>query len=261
MHLHQKTIDALNELSRINPSILIKPGNVLTTINGHKTHLSSIEVPDHFPQEFGIYDVAQFVKMVKMMSGRHIWRRANKGIIKKLSFGFEKEVVADGDDCWFVVISSPEMVVRYQGADQSMMVTPPKKPLQLPSIDYWFTLTRNELDNITKLGKVAGAPLVRFVDSGDVLVAHIEHFYKHHHRIVSVPLRSSDSGFRENGFEVPFNLTDTIDKLPIAPFYRFEGSVKGICKVTGMDSDEETHLLTSWIADCNPRESRLKEVA
>lgn len=253
MHLHQKTIDVLSELSRINQSILIKPGNVLTTIAPQKTHLSSVEVPDHFPQEFGIYDLGRFVKLLTLIGGR----RNPKGIHLGLDFEFETEIV-DDKTLSYVVISSSTMQVRYQGADPQMLVTPPKEPLQLPSMDYWFTLTREELDRILK-NKSSG-PIVQFRrGDNDRLVAHIGQSYA---PTISIPLESDDHQFGKNDFEVTFDLNNNgIDRLPTAPFYRFEGSVQNICQVTGVDSEDGAYLLTTFLAVEEARVSRLKEAA
>lgn len=61
MKLSKETIDILSSFSKINQSILIKPGNELKILSPHKTVLASAKVQEQFTKQFGIYDIKEFL--------------------------------------------------------------------------------------------------------------------------------------------------------------------------------------------------------
>ena len=142
MRLTQKTFDTLKGFSSINQSVVIRPGNVLETMSPQKTFQCFSTVPEHFPIEFGIYNLDHFLKLIKRMS-------EGRGDTE----GVELEFQEDNDDN-AVVISNSRMQVRYPGGNPDMIVRPPQDEngvahrLTLPSVDFAFSITREEIDLI-----------------------------------------------------------------------------------------------------------------
>ncbi len=54
MKLSEKTISLLKNFSDINQSILFKKGNKLRTIPVMKNILAEADIPEDFPEDFGI---------------------------------------------------------------------------------------------------------------------------------------------------------------------------------------------------------------
>lgn len=70
MQLSPETIEALKNLSDINPSILFQPGNIVSTKkNGI---FGRAVVKETFPVEAGIYDLKKFISLVSMSPTHNI---------------------------------------------------------------------------------------------------------------------------------------------------------------------------------------------
>jgi len=61
MKLSEKTLSLLKNFGSINQSILFKEGNKLRTISVMKNILAEAEIAEDIPQDFGIYDLNQFL--------------------------------------------------------------------------------------------------------------------------------------------------------------------------------------------------------
>lgn len=61
MKFSKTTLDILKNYATINPSMLFKPGQVVSTVSPLDTIFSRAEVKDNFDAEFGIYDLGRFL--------------------------------------------------------------------------------------------------------------------------------------------------------------------------------------------------------
>ena len=61
MKLSDRTINLLKNFATINQSILFKQGNQLRTISVMKNILAEANIDEDFPQDFGVYDLSQFL--------------------------------------------------------------------------------------------------------------------------------------------------------------------------------------------------------
>ena len=61
-----RTIEILSHFSTINPSLLVRPGNVLTTVSPTKDIFATATVAETFPVEFAIFDLERFLKVLKL---------------------------------------------------------------------------------------------------------------------------------------------------------------------------------------------------
>ena len=64
MKLNQNTIDTLKNFAGINTNILIKQGDELSTISTMRNIFAKAKVSDNFTNEFGIYDLNEFLSAV-----------------------------------------------------------------------------------------------------------------------------------------------------------------------------------------------------
>lgn len=61
MILDDFTLNILKNFSTINPSVYVKPGNVITTVNRMESMFGRATVPNTFEKEFAILEVSRFL--------------------------------------------------------------------------------------------------------------------------------------------------------------------------------------------------------
>ena len=116
MKLSDRTVNLLRNFSTINQSILFKQGTKLRTISVMKNILAEANVDEDFPQDFGVYDLGQF--------------------LNSLSLFQEPELNFTGES--FLTVKEGKQRSKYFFADPSVIVSPPDKKLSLPTVDVEF---------------------------------------------------------------------------------------------------------------------------
>ena len=127
MKLSDKTINLLKNFSTIKQSILFKQGNNLRTISVMKNILAEANIDEDFPKDFGIYDLNQFLNGLALHQ------------TPELDFD-------NGDN--YALIKEGKMRSRYFFADASVIVSPPDKPIELPTEDVGFVITSQQLEKL-----------------------------------------------------------------------------------------------------------------
>jgi len=118
MNLSTDTVAVLKNFSDINQNILVKPGNKVQTISTMKNILAEAEVTEKFEEEFGIYDLPEFLRSVEL---------------------FDKpELKFNGGS--HVNISQSKQSIKYFFADKSVLVSP-TKGINMPDKFVTFTIT------------------------------------------------------------------------------------------------------------------------
>lgn len=140
MKLSENTINVLKNFSQINPSLVIKAGNVLKTISPVKTVFSVATVEEKFPTEFAIYDLTKFLGSISLFTSPEI------------EFGDKYYLITEG-----------KQKMRFAFADPSVIVTPPEKELKLPTEDVKFEINANDLQRLLKSLGVLSLPEVAIV--------------------------------------------------------------------------------------------------
>ena len=64
--LSSRTLDVLKNFSTINSNILVKPGNVITTISPIKNVMAEATVEEDFDTKFGIWDLNKFLGTISL---------------------------------------------------------------------------------------------------------------------------------------------------------------------------------------------------
>ena len=67
MKLSEQTVNILKNFSTINQNILVKEGSQLRTMSTMKNILAEAEVTEAFPQDFGIYDLNEFLGVLTLV--------------------------------------------------------------------------------------------------------------------------------------------------------------------------------------------------
>lgn len=147
MKLSDSTINLLRNFSTINQSILFKQGTKLRTISVMKNILAEANIDEDLPQEFGIYDLGQF--------------------LNSLSLFQDPDLTFTGES--HVTIKEGRQRSKYFFADPSVIVSPPEKEISLPTEDLCFELNTQQLDRLLKAASVLQLPDVSVVGEAGVV--------------------------------------------------------------------------------------------
>lgn len=216
MKLSERTISLLKNFAGINPSILIKPGNVLQTINPMSSVVATATVDESFPKEFAIYDLNQFLSAISMFKSCDI------------EFG-ENYLELKGEG---------NAAIRYWCAEPSLIKSKVSE-VKLPSEDVKFHLSEEALSKVLKAASILALPELAFASNGDKL------------SVKAIDSRSSSSNSMDvelgkNEGNNKFNIIFQVDNLKmLIRKYDVTVCAKGITK---FDSSDEKHQLTYYVA-------------
>jgi hypothetical protein len=127
MKLSENTISILRNFSDINQNILFKPGKTLATMSTMKNIMAKANVEEDFEQEFGIYDLPEFLRS---------FEKFQKPVLK---FNGSANLKIEDE-------SSP-LKTRYPFAEKSTLVSP-QKDINMPDKTVTFTLKQSDFDMI-----------------------------------------------------------------------------------------------------------------
>lgn len=144
MKLSARTLHLLKNFSTINPSIVLKPGGVVSTISPNKTILARASITDEIPNVVAIYNLSRFISTLSLFEN------------PELDFGDKSVKISDGNRS-----------VLYHYADPSIIMVPPEKQIKLPSTDAECIITNKDFQNITKALSVLGLPEIAIVGDGE----------------------------------------------------------------------------------------------
>ena len=147
MKLSESTLSVLKNFSTINQSILFKQGSKLRTISVMKNILAEATIGEELPKDFGIYDLTQFLN----------------------GMGLHQSPELDFANDSYVVIKEGKMRTKYFFADANVIITPPDKPIELPSEDVTFDLSTDQLDKLLKAAAVYQLPDLSAVGENGVV--------------------------------------------------------------------------------------------
>ena len=147
MKLSDSTLSLLKNFSTINTSILFKQGNRLRTISVMKNILAEATISEELPKDFGIYDLNQFLNGL--------------GLHHNPELNFENDQ--------YVVIKEGKSRSLYFFADPSVIITPPDKPLTLPSEDVTFDISTEQLEKLLKAAAIYQLPDLSVVGENGVV--------------------------------------------------------------------------------------------
>ena len=136
MKLSDITLSLLKNFSTINQSILFKQGSKLRTISVMKNIYAEASIGENLPKDFGIYDLNQFLNGLTLHNSPDL------------------DFTNDGH----VVIKEGRMRSKYFFADPGVIVTPPDKEIEIPSVDVSFELSTNQLDKLLNAAAVYQLP-------------------------------------------------------------------------------------------------------
>lgn len=143
---NENTISILKNFSNINQSILIKPGNVLSTISPSKNIIAYSTIDQTFENTFGIYDLSQF------LSALSLFKEPSLNIYEK-----------------YLEIQGNNTKLTYSFCDPSLILVPPSGKLNFPKPEIHVDLKDQQLQNVLKAASVLGLPDIAFVGDGNTI--------------------------------------------------------------------------------------------
>jgi hypothetical protein len=150
MKLSENTLSVLKNFASINSGVVLKAGTVQKTISPEKSILVEAVLEDNIPQEFGIYDLNQFLGIVTTLKNPDI------------SFGDNLVVLNDG-----------ELSVFYRGCSTNLIISPPDKELVLKDITTKFSLPSATSQKLLKVATMINLPNLSVVGKEGALLLKI----------------------------------------------------------------------------------------
>lgn len=145
MKISEETQQILRNFANINQSILLKPGNRVSTMSVMRNILASADVEEDFPVQFGIYDLPRFI--------------GNLSIYPELEFNDKFILMTDGQKSYKFMASDPSIIVfptttfKMSGSDND-----PDDAKDAPAADIDVVLTDTTLQTIKKVASINGLP-------------------------------------------------------------------------------------------------------
>lgn len=144
MKLESKTIQILKNFASINPSLMFKPGNTLSTVSPLKTVMARARIDETIPSQFAIYDLSKFLGVLSL---------------------FESPMLKIGERS--MEISSNQQKVNYTFADSKLIVAADDRDIVMPACEIKFKLLGDDLVRVMKAMGVLQLPEIAVTGNGD----------------------------------------------------------------------------------------------
>jgi len=216
MELSEDTLSVLKNFSGINQNILINSGNTIKTISEARNVLATAHVTEEFEQNFGIYDLNEFIGVL--------------GLVDSPRLKFESEHVTIGD-------STGRSKVKYFFSSEETLTTP-SKDINMPSADVSFTLTNDTLNKLKRAASTLGHDELSITGKDGVLSLSVIDNQNSTSNTFSIDI---DGEFKP---DISFNFILSISNLKILPGdYQVDISSKLITQFKNNNVN-----VTYWIA-------------
>lgn len=140
MILSDNTLEVLKNFASINPNLVFKPGQRLSTISEAKTIMAKAEIVEDFPQEFGIYDLNELLSVY--------------GLIENPQVSFEDKSVLISNTVGGNKLPNQQKI-KYFYAEKEILTTP-QKDIQMPNAEVGVNITSDVMAQIRKAAAVLG---------------------------------------------------------------------------------------------------------
>lgn len=217
MELSTHTVQVLKNFAAINSNIVIKAGNNIMTVAEAKNVLASATVDETFPQEFGIYDLGEFLSVLSLVDSPRV--------------RFEPSHVLIGD-------RSGRAQVKYFFSDPDNL-TKPAKAIDMPQANVKFTLDQSTLNSLKRAAGALGHTEVSITGGNGVITLSVIDKDNTTSNAYSIDVDGESDTTK-------FNFILNITNLKLIPAdYKVEISSRLISQFTSLTLDKE---IKYWIA-------------
>lgn len=147
MELNENTLSIMKNFAGINQNLLVQQGSTIKTISEARNVVSTAVVDQEFPQQFGIYDLNEFIGVL--------------GLVDKPNLQFAEESVIVSD-------STGRSKVKYFFSPEETL-TSPTKDINMPEPEVKFTLDNDTLNKLKRAASTLGHSEVSIRPSNGVL--------------------------------------------------------------------------------------------
>jgi hypothetical protein len=176
--LNERSLNILKNFSSINPSIVFKPGQELTTVSIGRKILAKATIEQTIDSTFGIYELNKFFGAISLFKDPSI--RLEKSFLK----------IGEGGRSLLYSTANPSDI---KSPDDDM-------PWDLPSSDVEFAVSGDMLKSMLKAAGVLSQPHIVFEGDGST----------------TSETYSEDVG-EFNGGETPFKVVLKVENLKLLP--------------------------------------------
>ena len=136
--ISKSTVEVLKNFCSINKSIVIKPGNQVSTLSINKNILAIADVEESFDSQISIYDLGVFLGGLSLFDSPKI----------------------DTSQSNYVTVSDErgKSKTRFFYADPDIITQPPEKEINIPSEDVKFRLEAGTLQQLQRAASVYQLP-------------------------------------------------------------------------------------------------------
>jgi len=147
MKISENTINILKNFSNINGSILVRPGNVLTTVGIQRTIFATATVEEEFPQQFAIYELPKFLGILSLFQDHDI------------TFGKHQLTIVAGNQ-----------IVNFTYADENTIISPPAdKKIVVDPAEIEFSINHSDFHKVLKAAAILQVPNIAVVGDGETI--------------------------------------------------------------------------------------------
>lgn len=175
MNLSKETLILIRNFAGINGSIVLKEGNTLATISEGKNVMAQATIAESFPQDFGIYDLNEFLGAVSI---------------------FDNPVL-DFSDKYVKISDGGTSNIKYFAAGEGI-VKPAPSTIKFPEPDVTFNLTHDQLAMILKTSSALKAGDVSIQGDGTTLRVVVSDKKNATSNAYQVDIGTTDQEFKAN---------------------------------------------------------------
>lgn len=218
MQMTPRLLTVLKNFSSINPALRFQEGTVLSTVSPQQHVLARADIEQEIPKTFCLYDLNQLLGIVGTM----------------------KDADVELNDT-FLTVKRGSYKATFFYAEESMIVTPKKSQIDMPSVDVRLTVTDEEVRRVVNGAGILGLPdLVVEADGAGKAMVRATDTSHDSSNVVEVEV---DAESEEGGI---FNLR--VENMKMLPnTYEVELSKKGISHWAHV-TEEGSADVEYWIA-------------
>lgn len=147
MKFSQNTLSVLKNFSTINPSVMLRKGNLIKTVSPQKDVMAVSTVADTIEGDAGIYSISQFISSLSLFN--------------------EPEVKFNSDS---FLISDDRRSITYTYAAENLILSPSKDSMTNQGVHTEFDITWSEIKNLIDAASVLQLPDIQIttIEEGKV---------------------------------------------------------------------------------------------
>jgi len=150
MKFKENTLSVLKNFSTINPSVMLRKGNLIKTVSPQKDVMAVSTVDEEIEGDAGIYNISQFLSSLTLFTDPEV--RFENG---------------------FFAISDGKRSINYTFAAENLILSPAKDSLPVGAVHTEFDIGWTEIKNLINASSVLQLPDIQItsIEDGQVRIS------------------------------------------------------------------------------------------